>query len=225
MKWNIGGRKLRPPSEITIWITANHNILARAFFKEDNWQVMITKEIDVVEEAIVSRIYFVRGQKIMIDRDLSELYGVETKRLKEAVRRNISRFPADFMFELNINEMERWRTQFASSRELKKGLRHRSFCFTEQGVTMLSCILYTTRAIGVNIRIIRVFTKMREMLSDQKDLLIKLELVEKNLLRQGGRMQKNEEDIQVIFNALKELLKPPDDPRPRVGFRRPNEKE
>ena len=187
--------------------------------------VMITKEIDLVEEAIVSRIYFVRGQKIMIDRDLAELYGLETKRLKEAVRRNMNRFPSDFMFELNINEMERWRTQFASSNELKKGLRYRSFCFTEQGVTMLSCILNTERAIGVNIRIIRVFTKMREILSDQKDLLLKLAQIEKTLLNQGGRMQKNEEDIQAIFKTLKALLKPQDSPRPRVGFRRSNEKE
>ncbi len=185
----------------------------------------MTKDMDVVEEAIVSRIYFVRGQKIMIDRDLAELYGVETKRLKEAVRRNISRFPSDFMFELNIKEMERWRTQFASSNELKKGLRHRSFCFSEQGVTMLLCILNTERAVEVNIRIIRVFTKMREMLSDQKDLLSKIEQVEKNLLKHSNRMQKNEEDIQLIFKSLKALLTPPDDPRPRIGFRRPNEKE
>jgi hypothetical protein len=93
-------------------------------------------------------------------------------------------------------------------------------CFTEQGVTMLSCILNTARAIEVNIRIIRVFTKMREILSDQKDLIVKIEQIEKNLLKQGGRMQKNEEDIQIIFKTLKALLKPPNDSRPRVGFRR-----
>jgi len=159
----------------------------------------------------------------MIDRDLAALYGVETKRLKEAVRRNRNRFPDDFMFELNIKEMERWRTQFATSKELKKGLRYHPFCFTEQGVTMLSCILNTERAIGVNIRIIRVFTKMRELLLSQKDMLIKLEQVEKEIINQGGRMKKNEEDIQVIFAALKELLRSPDDSRPRIGFRRANE--
>jgi phage regulator Rha-like protein len=186
---------------------------------------MMTKEMDIVEEAIINRIYFIRGQKIMIDRDLAELYGVQTKRLKEAVRRQINRFPPDFMFELNIKEMERWRTQFATSDELKKGLRYRSFCFTEQGVTMLSCILNTERAIEVNIRIIRVFTKMREVLSDQKDLLIKFEQMEKNLIKQFGRMQKNEDDIQVIFKTLKVLLKENNNPRPRVGFRRSDERE
>jgi phage regulator Rha-like protein len=182
-----------------------------------------TKENDIVEEAIISRIYVVRGQKVMIDRDLAELYGVLTKRLKEAVRRNINRFPADFMFELNINEMERWRTQFATSSELKKGLRYHPFCFTEQGVTMLSCILKTERAIEVNIRIIRVFTKMREMFLTQKDMMIKLEQVEKNLMQQGIGIKKNEADIQAIFKALKELLVSPEDIRPRVGFRRSNE--
>jgi hypothetical protein len=184
---------------------------------------MVIKENDIVEEAIISRIYIIRGQKVMIDRDLAELYGLVTKRLKEAVRRNINRFPVDFMFELNINEMERWRTQFASSNELKKGLRYHPFCFTEQGVTMLSCILKTERAIEVNIRIIRVFTKMREMFLTQRDMMIKLEQVEKNLMQQGAGIKKNEEDIQAIFKVLKELLEPSDDSRPRVGFRRAGE--
>jgi hypothetical protein len=159
----------------------------------------------------------------MIDRDLAELYGVETKRLKEAVRRNINRVPQDFMFELNINEMERWRTQIASSKELKKGLRHHPFCFTEQGVTMLSCILNTERAVGVNIRIIRVFTKMREMLLTQKEILLKLEQVEKNLIKDSVRTKKNEDDIQLIFLALKKLINTPENPRPRIGFKRGNE--
>ena len=121
--------------------------------------------------------------------------------------------------------MERWRTQFASSRQLKKGLRHHPFCFTEQGVTMLSCILKTERAIEVNIRIIRVFTKMREMFLTQKDMMIKLEQVEKNLMQQGIGIKRNEEDIQAIFKVLKELLEPTDNNRPRVGFRRANESD
>lgn len=183
------------------------------------------KSITVAEETILNKIYLVRGQKVMLDRDLAELYGVETKRLKETVRRNISRFPSDFLFEMTQNELENWRTQFATSKEDKQGLRYVPFCFTEQGVTMLSCVLNSEKAIAVNIQIIRVFTKMREMLLTHKDILVKLEQVEKTLLKQDVRMNKHEEDIQMIFEALKELLNPPQKPRPRIGFRRKDELE
>jgi hypothetical protein len=97
--------------------------------------------IYIPEETIIDKIYLIRGQKVMIDRDLADLYGVETKRLKEAVRRNADRFPDDFMFELTDDEFQNWRTQFATSKSDIMGLRHAPFCFTEQGVTMLSCVL------------------------------------------------------------------------------------
>lgn len=100
----------------------------------------MSKEIAISEEVVMSKIYKIRGQKVMLDRDLAELYQVETKRLKEAVRRNISRFPEDFMFEMTKNELEIWRSQFATSKSDQKGLRYVPFCFTEQGVTMLSCV-------------------------------------------------------------------------------------
>ena len=100
----------------------------------------------------------------MIDRDLAELYGVETKVLKQAVKRNIDRFPEDFLFEMTSDEFKDWRSQFVTSKSDKQGLRYAPYCFTEQGVTMLSCILNSARAIAVNIQIIRVFTKMRELL-------------------------------------------------------------
>ena len=175
--------------------------------------------VHVVEEAIISKIYLVRGLKVMLDRDLADLYGVETKRLKEAVRRNSSRFPADFMFEMGADEFENWRTQFATSKEDKLGLRYPPFCFTEQGVTMLSCILNSERAIATNIQIIRVFTKMRETLLTHKDILLKLEQLE-------NQVTKNSEDIQMIFTALKQLLIPPEQSnRRRIGFRRPSEKQ
>jgi len=112
------------------------------------------KQASIPDEIIMDKIYFIRGRKIMLDRDLAELYGVETKRLKEAMRRNISRFPEDFMFEMDKDEFENWRTQFASSKEEFKGLRYAPFCFSEQGVTMLSCVLNSERAIAVNIQII-----------------------------------------------------------------------
>ena len=138
------------------------------------------KELMIPDELVMNRIYLVRGQKVMLDRDLAELYGVETKRLKEAVRRNITRFPDDFMFEMIPEELENWRTQFASSNSEKMGLRRPPFCFTEQGVAMLSSVLNSERAIRVNIQIIRVFTRMREMIMTHKDILLQLEKIEKS---------------------------------------------
>ena len=153
----------------------------------------------------------------MIDRDLAELYGVETKRLKEAVRRNASRFPSDFMFEMNKEEFEDWRTQNATSKEDKQGLRYAPFCFTEQGVTMLSCVLSSERAIMVNIQIMRIYTKMREMLLTHKDILLKLEQLESQTLR-------NTEDIRAVFDQLKQFLIPVEQAERRwIGFRRSDE--
>ena len=134
------------------------------------------------DEIVLSKIFTIRDQKVMIDRDLAELYGVETKRLKEAVRRNSERFPSDFMFEMTREEFDDWRTQIATSNSERMGLRYLPFCFTEQGVTMLSCILNSARAIKVNIQIIRIFSKMREMLISNSDILKKLlELESKSL--------------------------------------------
>lgn len=172
-----------------------------------------SKNISVVsDELIINKIYLVRGQKIMIDRDLAELYGVETKRLKEAVRRNKARFPEDFMFEMNEEEFENWRTHFASSKKDRQGLRYAPFCFTEQGVTMLSCILNSERAISVNIRLIRIFARMREVLLAHKDILLKLEQLER-------KVTGHDEDIARIFECLKQLLHQPEQPRTRIGFK------
>jgi hypothetical protein len=127
-----------------------------------------------------------------LDRDLAELYGVETKTLKQAVRRNINRFPPDFMFEMTEEELENWRSQFVTSKQDRQDLRYAPFCFTEQGATMLSCLLNSARAISVNILIIRVFTKLREMVLSHKDILIKLEQIEKAMLQQDRTMKKHE---------------------------------
>jgi len=154
-----------------------------------------------------------------IDRDLAELYGVETKHLKRQVKRNIDRFPDDFMFELNADEFQEWRSQFGTSNEGDKmGLRYAPYVFTEQGVAMLSSVLNSERAIKVNIRIMRIYTKMREMLFTHKDILLKLEQIER-------KVTDHDEGIQLIFDHLKQLLNPPVEPRPRVGFRRPGEEE
>jgi hypothetical protein len=170
----------------------------------------------IPEETIISKIYLIRGQKVMIDRDLAELYGIETKVLKQAVKRNIERFPEDFMFEMSVNEFQDWRSQFVTSKSDMMGLRHAPFCFSEQGVTMLSCVLNSKKAIDLNILIIRVFTKMREMINTHKDILLKIERFEKQLVT-------NSEDIQAIFKVLKQLINPPGEPRRLIGFKRKND--
>ena len=124
-----------------------------------------------------------------MDRDLAEMYGVDTKRLNEQVKRNLKRFPNDFMFQLTNEELENWKSQFATSNKVKMGLRKLPNVFTEQGVAMLSSVLNSNTAIEVNIRIIRVFTRMREMLITHKDVLLKLEQMENKILTHDGQLK------------------------------------
>ena len=152
-------------------------------------------------EPIASKIYLIRGIKVILDRDLAELYGVETKRLKEQVRRNIERFPEDFMFELTKKEIKNLRSQFATSSW--GGARYLPMAFTEQGVAMISSILKSKRAIEVNIAIIRAFVKLREMMATHKDLKRKIESMEK----------KYDEQFQIVFEAIKQLLTEEDKPK------------
>lgn len=159
----------------------------------------------------------------MLDRDLAEMYGVETRRLNEQVRRNSRRFPRDFMFQLTPYELENWMSQNAISNRERMGLRKLPLAFTEQGVAMLSSVLNSETAIAVNIRIIRVFTRMRELLLSNKDILLKLEQLEKQLLKQDGRLQKHDREMQAVFSALKQLIQPKAGSMRRIGFRRRNE--
>ena len=180
--------------------------------------------IALAEETIINKIYLIRDKKVMLDYDLSEMYAVETKQLKRQVRRNIDRFPGDFMFELTSKEYDGLRSQIGT---LKRGehSKYAPMAFTEQGVAMLSSVLNSPTAIKVNIQIIRVFSRMREVLLTQKDILIKLEQMEHKLLKQDSKTNRHEEDIEMIFKALKQLLNPPQEPRPRIGFRRKDERE
>ncbi len=177
---------------------------------------MAKKELQalVEEQKILSRIYVVRGEKVMLDRDLAELYGVETKRLKETVKRNKDRFPRDFMFEMTAAEFTKWREGAALSASDRQGLRYAPFCFTEQGVTMLSCILNSKTAIEVNLRVIRVFVKMREYALTHKEILLQLAKMEKEV----GR---NSQDIENIFMVLKELIEKQSNPpaRNKIGYK------
>jgi len=162
-------------------------------------------------EVIISKIIFVRGEKVLLDRDLAELYGVETKALKQAVRRNIKRFPDDFMFELSKEEFENWRSQFVTSNSDKMGLRYRPMTFTEQGVAMLSSVLRSSRAIEVNIAIMRAFVQLRKMIASHDKLARKLAELEQHL-------EGHDEQIQVIFETIKQLMPLPKKPRKKIGF-------
>ncbi|MFC1515784.1 ORF6N domain-containing protein [Thermodesulfobacteriota bacterium] len=158
-------------------------------------------------ERIANKIYLIRNVKVMLDRDLAELYGVETKVLKQAVRRNIDRFPRDFMFELTKGENQSLRSQNVT---LKRGQhsKYLPFVFTEQGVAMLSSVLKSDRAIQVNIQIMRAFTQLRQMLSTHEDLKKNIEAMEK----------KYDQQFQVVFEAIKQLLSEDDKPKKKIGY-------
>ncbi len=162
----------------------------------------------MLAETIASRIYLIRDIKVMFDRDLAELYEVETAQLKRAVRRNIDRFPDDFMFELTKKELSHWRCQFGTSNRDKMGLRHKPMVFTEQGVAMLSSVLKSKRAIQVNIQIMRVFTKLRHMVLENDDLR-----------RELAEMRKQtDERFQIVFETLDRLLSLENKPTRKIGF-------
>lgn len=178
---------------------------------------MASKELQmlVTEQKILNRIHVVRGEKIMLDRDLAELYGIETKVLKQAVKRNRERFPKDFMFEMTAKEFKKWKENTILSAADKQGLRYAPFCFTEQGVTMLSCILNSKTAIEVNLRVIRVFVKMRQFALTHKEILMQLAKLEKEVSTNHSNTEKNSKDIENIFMVLKELLEKESKPSPR----------
>lgn len=173
--------------------------------------------IAIPDEAIIDKILLIRGKKILLDRDLASLYHVSTRDFNKAVKRNIKRFPEDFMFQLTKEEFGN--LMFQNGTSSWGGTRKLPYAFTEQGVAMLSGILSSDIAIEVNIRIIRIFTRLREMLLTHTEILLKLEQLERQVVQ-------NSEDIQMIFTALKQLLTSPEQTdRRRVGFRRPEEQD
>lgn len=147
---------------------------------------------------IQNKILDIRGQKVILDRDIAAMYGVETKVLKQAVKRNIERFPIDFMFELDAEEFEKWRSQFVISKSDKMGLRYRPFAFTELGVAMLSSVLRTPTAIQINMSIMRAFVALRQMLTDAKTNPVVL------LERKVEALSKYVEDILADVNEVNE---------------------
>ncbi|HEV3204732.1 MAG TPA: ORF6N domain-containing protein [Gemmataceae bacterium] len=175
---------------------------------------MARKGVLIPTERIEKAILLLRGQKVMLDRDLAELYDVPTKVLNQAVRRNRKRFPPDFMFQLSRVELSQWRSQFVTSNpSARMGLRRPPFAFTEQGVAMLSSVLHSDRAIEVNIAIMRAFVRLREMLASHKDLSRKLQEMER----------KFDAQFKMVIEAIRQLSAPPSEPkRGRIGFQSPD---
>ncbi len=168
------------------------------------------KTSPILDEKVINKIYLLRDKKIMLDFDLAELYNVETKQLKRQVKRNMRRFPKDFMFELTKKEFDNLRSQIGTSSW--GGTRYLPMAFTEQGVAMLSSVLGSDTAIDVNIEIIRIFAKMKEMIATNKDILLQVQKIEKKLTAHDA-------DIKTIFGVLKKLINPPQEPRKRIGFK------
>jgi hypothetical protein len=164
----------------------------------------------VPSERIEQSILFIRGEKVMLDFNLAELYSVETRTLVQAVKRNVDRFPSDFMFQLNKAELEIWRSQIVISKpSAKMGLRRRPYAFTEHGVAMLSSVLHSPRAVQVNIEIIRAFVRLRRLLASHAGLAQKLAVMEK----------KYDLQFKVVFDAIRQLMAPIEAKKPQpIGF-------
>ena len=171
---------------------------------------MTNHDLMVPVEQIQKSIFLIRGQKVLLDMDLAELYGVETRSLVQAVKRNIERFPSDFVFQLDKDEYDSLRSQIVISKG-KGGRRYLPYAFTEQGVAMLSSVLRSKRAIQVNVAIMRAFVKLRGMLSTHKELAHKLSELEEHL-------KDHDQQIQVIFEAIQQLISQPEKPRKKIGF-------
>lgn len=172
-------------------------------------------------EAVATRIVVLRNHRAMLDSDLAELYEVQTKVLVQAVKRNLERFPADFMFQLENQDIADLRSQIVTSNKGRGGRRTAPYAFTEQGVAMLSSVLNSPRAIAVNIEIMRAFVRMREVLATNKDLAAKLDELEQ---RMGRKLQTHDQAIAGILDAIRQLMAPPDPKAKRpIGFLTPDE--
>ena len=176
------------------------------------------KDLQILpDETIINKIFIIRDHRVMMDRDLAELYGVDTRTLNQSVKRNIKRFPEDFMFHMTPEELKTWKSQNVISKSERMGLRKPPYVFTEQGVAMLSSVLNSDRAISVNIQIIRVFTKMRTLLESHKEILKKLDTLERKDIEQ-------DDNISLIFEYLKQLEQSKQEEatfkeRKRIGFK------
>ena len=162
-------------------------------------------------EIIESKIYLIRNQRVMLDSDIAELYGVTTKRFNEQVKRNIERFPEDFMFKLTDEEYKILRSQFATSNIIHGGRRYTPYVFTEHGAIMAATILNSSKAVEMSIFVVRAFVKLREITSGNKELAQKLNELEK-------KYEKHDKDIKAIIDAIRQLMTPPEKTKRKIGF-------
>jgi hypothetical protein len=170
--------------------------------------------LTIPDELVINKIYLIRNQKVMLDSDLAELYQVETKVLNQQVKRNLKRFPEDFMFQLTEQEFDHLKSQFVTSSW--GGKRKLPYVFTEQGVAMLSGILNSDRAIAVNIQIMRIFTRIRQMLADNTDLRLDIEKIK-------NKLDNQDKNMEIVFRYLDELLEKKENPieRNKIGYQMP----
>ncbi len=174
----------------------------------------------LTDDLLQSKIYEFRGQKVMLDRDLAELYGVETRVLKQAVRRNMERFPEDFMFEMTTQEFAVWRSQSVISKDDKQGLRYAPFCFTEQGVAMLSSVLKSKLAISINIQIMRVFTRMRQLLTDNMEIKLEIAQIKNVIAAMAEKQQGQNQNIELLFAYIYRLQEQQESDNPAAAGKR-----
>ena len=174
----------------------------------------IEDEVTIEDELVMSKIFIIRNQKVMIDKDLAQLYGVETKQLKRQVKRNVERFPDDFMMELTEIEFENLRSQFGTSSW--GGSKYLPLAFTKHGVLMLSSVLNSSKAIQINIRIMRIFNRIRKMVTDNTELHLAMERLTK-------KTENNTKNIEVVFQYIDELIdkKETEKPRVQIGYKIP----
>jgi hypothetical protein len=206
---SIGDPVPRKKSPSPITFSPLFGLMGKRIMKKSGYSIVLA------ESTIINRIYIIRGKRVMIDRDLAELYQVQTRSLNQGVRRNIDRFPIDFMFQLTNQEFKNWKSQIVISKNDRMSLRKNPLAFTEQGVAMLSGILNSKQAISVNIAIMRVFVQLRRSLEANKEIGRKLEELEKTV---AG----HDEKIKLIFQVIKQLIEKkeePPAPRNPIGYR------
>ena len=186
-------------------------------------------KIALATERIEDRIFVVRGHKVIVDANLAALYGVQTRRLNEQVRRNLARFPADFMFQLSEPEFGLLMSQFATSNPGRGGRRKRPLVFTEHGALMAATVLNSPRAVEVSLFVVRAFVRLRDTLAAHKDLAAKLQVLEKKTealaLKHDSFATSTRRQLRQVFEALRELLQAPEPKRRPIGFVTPQEKK
>jgi phage regulator Rha-like protein len=165
----------------------------------------------ILSERIERRVFFVRGQRVMLDHDLAKIYGVSTARLNQQVKRNMTRFPDDFMFQITKEELQSLMLQNATSKASRGGRRKLPFVFTEHGALMAANVLKSSKAIRMSVYVVRAFVRLREVLAAHKELAQKLKELE-------GRIEKHDYELTSIFQAIRQLMAPPEKPKRRMGF-------